>query len=211
MQNNDVWFQALFLQPPAICGVKLKPFSLGHEFILRYLGNPYIVGGEVSKVDLLAAILICSKTFEDCRSDLIYNPKPFRWALWSLWCRCCNLKREEAEFIQYVSDSFLVPEHFNKDSDHHGSFAAPWEMHAVHILCKEYRCSLNQAWDMPVNLARCYYDVWGESKGDNSIVPSNVDGDAGMNALQRLIAQQKADQEKDMQRLKAIKEGIKCQ
>jgi ABC-type sugar transport system ATPase subunit len=53
---RDFFFQALMVQPPVICGRRLRPFSLAHEYILKRIGSPYVCGGAVTRADVMAAI-----------------------------------------------------------------------------------------------------------------------------------------------------------
>ena len=168
--GSEVWFQELFVKPPRICGQQLKPYSVHHSFLLRNLGNPLIVGGEVTDNDLLSAILICSLSHE-ASQDLIYNPKSIRWGWWLFYWSLKDLTIARESFIQYVSEYLTVPEHWKKETGSDGDeIAAPFEMHLVLALCSKYNCSLSEAWNFPLALARCYYDVWAENEGDTTIV-----------------------------------------
>lgn len=168
--SREVWLQSLFLNPPRICGRNLKPFSLYHEFLLKNLKSPLICGGEYSSEDLLSAILICSLDFKECKQRLFYKPSSFRWGLWILRWKYRNLNTAKESFEQYLSEYSLVPEHWENVNEESKGYSAPWEMHLVHVLCKEYNCTLAEAWDMPLNLGRCLYDTWAESKGDESLI-----------------------------------------
>ena len=75
MKNEQAFYYDTCLLPPTftICGVVLRPFSLGHFLILRQLGSPMNIEREIP-ADLSAedgiyylfhALLVCSMTYED--------------------------------------------------------------------------------------------------------------------------------------------------
>src|SRR4051812_47664580 len=63
--------------PTRICGIPLRPYSLGHELFLIRESNPFAVGGPILPGDLQEAIWICAMTFKACRrahASLMYLP-----------------------------------------------------------------------------------------------------------------------------------------
>lgn len=171
----DVWLQALFLQPPKICGKQLLPFSVGHYFLLRNLNSPYIKGGIPTYNDLLMAILICSMSFETCQKILVYNPKMWKWSLWFLRWQLINLETAEKSLKQYLSEYICTPEHWEyvkgEDIKPVDPYGCPLEFHIVRVLCSIYNMNTEKAWNTPYGLARCYYDTWAESdRGDISVI-----------------------------------------
>lgn len=183
--NKEIFFKAVFLEPPRICGKRLLPFSLAHTYFLSYLKNPYIVGGQVTDDDLLSAIFICSLTYSEIKKYLNY-PRWFAFSVWVLKWKFRKLDIAHESFRTYLSEYFDVPDHFvpvpNADEeqppvkeDERTSYSAPWQYHLVHILCREYRFTLDEAWNTGITVARCYYDVWSESTGfDNSLVSVDI-------------------------------------
>jgi len=182
--NREIFFNAVFVEPPKICGKKLKPYSLAHDYFLRYLKNPLVVGGETSDEDLLNAIFVCSLSYRQLKRFLNY-PKRFMAMLWFLRWRIKDLEIARKSFRLYIGEYFEIPDHFTPyapvspdaalfatEAKEKGKpYAAPWQYHLVHTLCFCYGCSLDEAWNTPVTTARCYHDVWSESTGlDNSLV-----------------------------------------
>jgi hypothetical protein len=74
---------ALIPQNTIICGVRLKPFCLGHLMLLEELNNPLIAETEkdINLVDgtyhLYCALLICGLTYEEgvelCSNERLFN------------------------------------------------------------------------------------------------------------------------------------------
>lgn len=56
--------------PHFVCGVQLRPFCIGHWQHLQRCEISFAVGGEHTLNDLLLAVLICSKTYEDFAGSL---------------------------------------------------------------------------------------------------------------------------------------------
>lgn len=171
-ENREIFFKASFIRPPKICNRQLQPFSLCHEYFLSYIGNPYLVGGKVTTDDLLSAILVCSKTYNELKTHLYY-PVSFLNRLWFLRWKYRNLDIAHESFKTYMDDYFDTPDHFRKMSDDveiPDRYKAPWEYHAVRVLCEVYNMTVDEAWNTSINLARCYYDTWAESNGDDSII-----------------------------------------
>lgn len=58
--------QAMFGDAYGVCSITLRPFCIGHIFLLVNRKNPIITGeGDILLKHLLEAVTICSKTFED--------------------------------------------------------------------------------------------------------------------------------------------------
>ena len=106
-----------------ICGVRLRPFSLGHYIILESLGNPLIAekAQEMPITDTLAwffsALLVCAATYED--NLLILNDDVEHKRLFKEFSENV-MKNMEAEpgwnifgklklFREYIDHYFSVP------------------------------------------------------------------------------------------------------
>ena len=181
--NKDIFFKAVFLEPPRICGKRLHPFSLAHEYFLKHLNNPIIVGGSITDDDLLTAIFVCSLTFKELR-EYFNQPSTFKVGLWFLRWRYRNLAIAHESFAVYLSEYYDVPDHFKPEpkegeelpvKEERAGYGCPYQYHLMHILCREYSMSIDEAWNTSLTTARCYYDVWSESTGfDDSCVPVDV-------------------------------------
>lgn len=166
---QDAFFQAAYCQPPKVLGRQLRPFSLSHAYLLRGLGNGFVEKGEGTRAELFTAALICSRTHEANARALFGGRQSSFWlTVWAAQWHGSRIAREREQFLAYLSDYLTTPEHW-EDGDG-STFRAPWPFHFVHVLTRYYGCTLGQAWDMPVALARCYYDTWAEVEGDKTLV-----------------------------------------
>jgi hypothetical protein len=172
----DSWFQAQIVCPPIICGVQLLPFSIGHEYILRRLDNPYLVGGPRTRESLLECIQICSRNMAKNRTwfaEIGTRWGTIKLAWWAFRLRKLNLTIAGESFCQYMMDYVECPDHWDPASDVSGGgkgSCAPWEYHLHRIMCEVYHYTADEAWDVPLARARCYFDAWAESNGDKSLV-----------------------------------------
>ena len=166
----DAFFQAAFCQAPKIAGRQLLPFSLSHVMLLRGLGNGFATRGDGTRSELLTALLVCSRTHKQ-NARALFGQKQSILSLiaWAARWPDSRLEPERVAFQAYLSDYLTTPEHW-EDGSASGGFLAPWPYHFVLTLTEHYGCYLDEAWDMPVGLARCYYDVWAETQGDKSLI-----------------------------------------
>lgn len=63
---DEKFYAAAIPEPYTILGCRLRPFSLGHLFILNRIESPFVVGSDTPDIgDFLTAILFCSNTYAD--------------------------------------------------------------------------------------------------------------------------------------------------
>jgi len=165
----DAFFQALCCQPVTVFGRKLRPFSLSHAFILESLRNRWMESGDKARSQLLHAVWVCGNDHAT-NVKQVTRPPIGRMALFAAWSKRYDSEHEEAKFLQYVSDYMEIPEHWEGKEYSGKVFRAPWQYHFALTVAHECGKTVDEAWDMPVALARCYYDVWAEKQGDDSLV-----------------------------------------
>jgi hypothetical protein len=165
----DAFFQALCCQPVAVFGRRLRPFSLSHSFILDGMENHWPRYGAGSRSALMHAVWVCS---HDHATNMVQVLRPplFRMFVGALMARRFDYVCEQRAFVQYMADYMEVPDHWYSDTGTSKGFRAPWQFHFVMTLTQHCGMTETQAWDTPVALARCWYDVWAEKQGDDSLV-----------------------------------------
>lgn len=171
MNLVDPWTQAFLVTPPVFCGRRLHPFSVSHSYLLKILGSPYICGGVTTKNDLLVAVDICSRTWEQ-NIDWITAGTGLKRSVWFAWkWRNINFDIADSSFSVYLDDYTRTPGHKadGKPSDGKYEVAAPLEWHLVYGMMNGCHFSESVAWNMPFNRAKCYYDVMAEANGDSSL------------------------------------------
>jgi len=177
----DVWFKSLFLDAPVIFGKRLLPFSLAHHFILRVFKNAYVVGGTPDDGDLLSAIHICSRTWEQNQATVLGKDSVLILRTWAWTCSRIGTTTAHESFLTYLKDFQDVPDHaeiIDVPAINEGEtivelkackVVAPTEFHLVHTLMSKYGMSESEAWNMPLNRAQCYYDTDKEAVGESTL------------------------------------------
>ena len=168
---QDRFFQSLMVEPPVICGRKLLPFSIAHEYILKSVESPYLVGGTVDRGSILQAIDICSRSWEENRTmmGIGYIPQIKTWRKWSRKWRRFDYAAAHKSFTAYLKNFTESPAHWTSDEAGEG-IKAPTEFHLAYILMRYMRFSESQAWNCSVNRARSYYSTHSETNGDRTLV-----------------------------------------
>ena len=175
MIGYGAWFQGLFVKPPVIMGVQMKPFSIIHAVILRQMDSPYCaVGGRPDRGDLLAALMVCSRTYREIGRDIApdYSKAKMMW----MWLRSLgrDLVLANRQFNVYLDDFTSVPGH-GPSTKPGKPCKAMAEWHMVRVLCSEYNKQLDDAWDYPYGAARCACDCYGEANGNKTLDGPEVD------------------------------------
>ena len=167
--NVDAWLTSLMVTPPVILGRRLKPFSLAHSFILERAGNPFWIGGERGPEHFFEALEICSRDLEENRARIAGKPdnKFKRWVV--KYFRKVAAK-DVATFAQYLDDHLAC--HPRESGGSGRELHSPWQFRLVTDLVAR-GFTEERAWNMPLNLARCYYDARAEMDGDDSLLDVN--------------------------------------
>jgi hypothetical protein len=155
-----------------ICGIPLKPYSLGHELFLIREQSPFVNGGQILPSDLFFAVWICSSTFAECKTAS--QSWTYLLKLWLLKRRVakCNVEREAKAFREYQENGGLqLPlSDIPKPGEPKGrSMGSPFILLLHDFVCTRYHLTLNQAWDFPAGEAKCRWMAWRELEGSLEI------------------------------------------
>ncbi len=105
------YLRALFPDNYGVAGVWLKPYCLGHVFLLERISSPFVgFEREISLGDLRLALAICKRTYPDA---LVYVRRASKW---NMPLRICTRERFEkgvSQFIDYVQKSSTHPTCWN--------------------------------------------------------------------------------------------------
>lgn len=177
--------------PVRILGLKLLPYSIGHEIILTQKRNPLVVstsGDEFVKLPeyerihaIREAVIICSRTWEENKTA----PKWLR-----LWCwthRNADFDIETAQFIAYRTAGCAFPPapdreaeqiaagKTDSDPDHGREIGSPYFARLTGHLLKHNipaQHGIDHVQDFPLALANFLYfsemEVEGSMKVENS-------------------------------------------
>jgi len=170
---------AFFTDVTTICGVKLKPFCLGHIILLEALNNP-IIGQEVKDIPLedaishfFIALLICALSYEEALI-LLTDEKVFSEEITSF---CDNLiKNMELEpswnivakqtlFREYMSRHLDMPL-YNETTTADGSAPSgnDWKT-SIFVVFKKLGFSESETLNMNIKKLFLTWAAYAESEG----------------------------------------------
>lgn len=176
MKQLDFYVKTLIPDQFNSLGCPLRPFSLGHIFLMKRFGcsfaseNPNQLGGVD---DLLLGVAICSRTFEGFL-DFINDKKAFNgWSKkWGKQIRKAikqkkfNLFLEFSNFKKYMKAGVEIPKYWeNQESDVSNQSGAHWSQSVFDALLSEYKFSQSEALNVPVANALSHYVKNLEKKG----------------------------------------------
>jgi hypothetical protein len=138
--------------PHKICGLRMRPLSLGHSFALEAIGSPFYHGELGSEADLRLAAWICSRP-----PLALPQMDGWRCRLWK--CRKLDFVAEVARWKTYVADYCAPPQMWNKapkpGAERHEPSAIPSGIATV-VRLMRLGMTEEQAWATPVGAATWY-------------------------------------------------------
>jgi hypothetical protein len=165
--SYPAWSQSIFVQPPTCMGVQLKPFSWAHYECLKRFYSPYLLSGvKTGRPDLLRAVWICQRTWEELQRDL-FHLRDVRSMLRENWrTRRQDFVHGDAQFRQYVTDYQFVPATWNEETgEMKKTMGTPLSQIMAGFLMEFRHFTESQAWNCPIARSICYRLQWLEDRG----------------------------------------------
>jgi hypothetical protein len=137
-----------------VCGLRMRPLSVGHAFTLEATGNPFYHGQLGTFDELRMAAWICSR-------PPLALPQTSGWRhyLWRWGTQKAEIEAEVAQWKAYVADYVAPPQFWNKAPKAGEKRAEPSKIpHNVSTVVKLMRLGMTeqQAWATPVGIAAWY-------------------------------------------------------
>ena len=161
------WAQSIFLQPPRCLGVQLRPYSWAHYECLKRFYNPYLLtDAETSRKDLLMAVWICSRTWEQLQSQL-FGARDSRSMLFLNWrTRRKGFEIGDAQMRVYMADYQFIPDAWEgKGNSDKTAMGAAQSFIFTAFLMEHCHFTESQAWNCPIGRSKCYRLTWLENQG----------------------------------------------
>lgn len=160
--------QAALPAPSVICGLLMRPYSLGHELFLVREANPILTDPVMAdKGHLLQAAWICSCTFRECKET------PYAWLSWLkqqivLWRnRKTDVTKEISRWLEYRKQGCL--EFKRSEITYPGESSrrvgAPVLLQLHSFVMAYLRLPEFEAWDYPAGLAKMRWQAHWETEG----------------------------------------------
>lgn len=141
-----------------VCGLTMRPLSLGHAFTLEAIGNPFYHGKLGTEADLRMAAWICSRP-----ALQLPNMQSWPCRLWR-WLGKIDFDQEVQKWTVYVADHCAPPQFWTKAAT---TKSEPSKIpHPVTTAVRLMRLGMSeqQAWDTPVGVAAWYEAAAFESE-----------------------------------------------
>ena len=164
------WWQAVNLPRVwNVCGVAVPSLSVWHTFALENIGNRYLCGGRQDPTqDDAASLLLIAKLDMRGGQRLIACDNYRTRETTRLYRR---LRKVDAGALdvacrEYVETCTRGVSRWNRSGK---KCAVPYQFHIVRQMA-DFGITVDDAWNTPYALARCYHDAAAEVSGDDSIM-----------------------------------------
>ena len=171
-----------------ICGIQLKPFSLGHYLLLEKLQNPFLTDNPNFQIDLVNgiynfyfALIICGHSYEE-NVELLNNEKELKRICnkiskhiikvskkekgWNIWEKIVMFK----QYIRYFSD---IPNFTIENQSNSAASGIDWKQNLFTIAKSEWGYTDTEILNMP--LSRLFYEWCSFAEKNGSIHVLNHD------------------------------------
>lgn len=165
----DRYYTASVPEPFTILGRKLKPYSIGHQILLKRFECAFVMPADsIQWRDLALAVLVC-RFHVSTRFNIFTSVKAFDswWGRWLYKRILKSIKRDFADrcklMLDYIRDGSAGPENVTwKDGE--VSYAAS-ESTLKFVLMSKLGYSEERALNMPYAQAVYEFCVWQQSEG----------------------------------------------
>ena len=152
------FYQAAVPDGWQILGEKLRPFSLGHFILLKRHECAFISGGVPSVLDLLIAVMICSRSWEDAQRFVEGNDfKPEGKRLEKILKKCDNIPKRMIYFGDYIEEGMQGPKVWSKDDNNAPKFGSPFAQVIKVSMMSKMGLTESEALNRPLSL--CLWDM----------------------------------------------------
>jgi hypothetical protein len=178
--------EALTPRTFVICGVELRPFSLGHWMILERLGSPFLSSNPSENVslaegvgDFLVLLLVCGQTYED-NDKMLNDEKLFRKTVKTFEKHIKKVIKKdknwnifhETRWVKEYLAYFVAMPNFTEKSDPSVPSGIDWKQSLYTIMRNEYHYSRSEILNMPVR--RLFYEWCSFAEKNGAIQVSNT-------------------------------------
>ena len=159
---------AVTQRPPKVLGVQLLPLCIGHKLLLDRIACPVVSGGTFTLQDLMGAVLVCSRSFEDANKLHRERLLPLKIWLWSRRFAGFDIAREILAFRNYIEAGCSCPE-LKADASEGRGAGAPYTLRLVQFCREKLGMTDAQAWDFPLARANWEWATGWEGEGSLKI------------------------------------------
>lgn len=147
-----------------VCGLRMRPLSLGHAFSLEAIGSPFYTGvlGDFSQLRLAA--WICSRPALEP-----FDATGIRFRLWSWLAAKMDFDTEAARWAVYVADYCAPPQFWSKQTKEKAEPSKLPSSIATVVRLMRLGMTEKEAWSTPVGIAAWYEAASYEADTGNKL------------------------------------------
>lgn len=169
MFASDGYLNAVIPTPHRIMGVRLEPFSIGHQMLLQRFGSPFVMEGRAPELgDLCFAVWVCSRGWGTALSELDskHFKRSFKWLNFKARLGKHYLPIRIHNFNEYLKEAHNnAPEVWRDSKKSGGKCKAPFLQMLKLNLMVNFHKSEADAMNTPFSLAVWDYLAYGETQG----------------------------------------------
>lgn len=154
-------------------GLRLRPLTLGHVFLLFRFQSPFVAGGDTpTRGDLVLAAFICALPWRESEKKLSSFWLAWFMRYWGFCARKLDFENECDGFNHYLGESLTGPKVKTNplDSQPEARFATPWPFMVLARLAREFHMSRDAAMDIPLIEATALFTANAELNGATHFV-----------------------------------------
>jgi len=166
--------KAFFGERHTVFGLPLRPFSIGHSFLLEAIENPVAMGLPYSAQDAAVFAKVCSLPWVEALALLKdWQAQAANVEAWGAACAGMDIQAECAKVDAYFSEAMdCIPPRWEKERDK-SECKVPIQLAFFLILKGEQAITPELEavlWDTPIAKAAIYAAAAGWAKGDDSLM-----------------------------------------
>lgn len=174
------YLQAAFPERFRLLGRPLRPFSLGHLHLLRWLGNAYVqADGKPGPGDLIQGVFVCSRSYEDALAALEAPGLQLRLRLWGWSCgKRFSMSEKMRVFGRYIEEGSQPPDLHENDGDGRHPGAPLIQRVRVRLMTQfgmSYSAAMNYPWRLALHDYFAGYEMEERAKLLNKDEAETVD------------------------------------
>lgn len=168
----EAFANAFLVAPPTVLGVRLRPFSIGHAYILEATESPFFrIGDKPPELwEFCVAVQVCSRTFRDALDFCLTGAGVDR-DKWAESCAGYDMAEEALKLARYMASYHTSPEKWKTHGDKPPR--APWMIQlAAAVVGHGPLCgqTLDDALNMPLSEALVLSAARSAYMGDESLI-----------------------------------------
>lgn len=187
--QDQTFVNAVFARPPRVLRKRLRPFCVGHWFLLCVLESPFAYRDAPALVsDLALAVAICSRPYP-AALRMLRTTRRCRWSEYfrGIRCRRLDMAAEAEAMREYIAAYTRFPDCWGDADGKSGKgVVLPAPLHIAWTLAE--RMPIEQAWETPAIDAMMLCAAQAERNGTRFVSDSERTERARLQLLREELA-----------------------